>query len=116
VAVMSMENIIEAMPTNAWKEIRERWLAQVSRDPNTRDFVFKVAYFLASRVDKKTHEIWPENTKIARRFGMRTAAVQIALDRLVSGGHLELLHYSHSAMQPRCKIYRPIVLRNGSAG
>jgi hypothetical protein len=69
-------------------DIRVAWLLQIARDDAVPDRVYKIAYFIAPRINRKTNEVWPAADKIAQRLGWRRTGVADAIALLVSRGYL----------------------------
>jgi len=84
-----------------------KWLRQVCADPNLNHLPCRIAALLLDHINVVTGEAWPSQARLAAAAGVTTRAVQNALKRLSSAGHLEVRR-----AQGRANRYRPTLMAN----
>lgn len=89
-----------------WKFLRETWLKQIAQDVELPFHVYKIAYFLAARVNDKTHEFYPSADKLSKRIRCQPTLIRGALDLLAKRGHIAELK---THWETRAKYYRPMI-------
>lgn len=66
------------------------WLRQVLTDPATGHLACRVAGLLIDHINRATGEAWPSQARLADAAGVTPRAIQYALQKLISGGHLKV--------------------------
>ena len=66
------------------------WLRQVFTDPATGHLACRVAGLLIDHINRTTGEAWPSQARLAQAAGVTPRAIQYALQKLISGGHLKV--------------------------
>lgn len=66
------------------------WLRQVFTDPATGHLPCRVAGLMIDHINRATGEAWPSQARLAEAAGVTPRAIQYALQKLISGGHLKV--------------------------
>lgn len=66
------------------------WLRQVFTDPATGHLACRVAGLMIDHINRATGEAWPSQARLAEAAGVTPRAIQYALKKLISGGHLKV--------------------------
>lgn len=64
------------------------WLDQVNADPEVTPLAFRVAYVIASHLNRKTGSAWPSIATIAARVHKSPRSTQDTVTNLIKRGHL----------------------------
>jgi hypothetical protein len=106
------ESSVEA---HRWKVVREKWLAIIAADAAVPFHIYKVAYFIAGLVDDRTHEVWPQPTKLAKAIGYRHSLVSNGINLLAERGYLIEVSDPKPKPQQHSRRYRAMVSKVNDA-
>lgn len=84
--------------------IKFAWLRQVFTDPATSHLACRVAGLLIDHINGVTGEAWPSQSRLAEAASVTPRAIQNALKKLISGGHLTV-----RKTPGRTNRYRPLI-------
>lgn len=68
-----------------------RWLDQVAADKSVAPLAFKLAYIVATYINRETGDAWPSQETLAASLGIGVRAVRNASGQLVDAGHVSVM-------------------------
>src|SRR5262245_43667024 len=88
-----------------------RWLDQVATDVQVSPLAFRLAYIVASYVNRKSGDAWPCQDTLAKALGIGARAVRKLATELVAHGHVQV---TISRGRGNSNRYRPVVKNRNS--